>query len=141
MTYPLLYNKVLYNKDGKPSEIDFQLEDESTVDSDALGPDPLESEITAAIQEMKINKAEGIDGIPGEFWKNLGQEGMKVLIDLCRKIYATGIWPPDFTKAVMINLPKKANAVECKDYRTISLIPHASKIMLKLITKELKIRQ
>ena len=61
------YTEVLYNKDGKPSEIDFQLEEESTVDSDTLNPDLLESEITAAIQEMKINKAEGIDGIPGEF--------------------------------------------------------------------------
>ena len=129
---------MLYNKDGKPSEIDFQLEEESTVDSDALGPDLLESEITAAIQEMKINKVEGIDGIPGEFWKNLGQEGMKVLTDLCRKIYVTGIWTADFTKAVMIPLPKKVNAVECKDYRTMSLIPHASKIMLKLITKRIE---
>ena len=61
------YIEVLYNRDGKPSEIDFQLEEGSTVGSDALGPDLLESEITAAIQEMKINKAEGIDGIPGEF--------------------------------------------------------------------------
>ena len=47
---------------------------------------------------------------------------MKVLIDLCRKIYVTGIWPSDFTKAVMIPLLKKVNAVECKDYRTITLI-------------------
>ena len=129
------YIEVLYNKDGKPSEVDFQLEEESTVELDALGPDLLVSEITAAIQEMKINKAEGIDGIPGEFWKNLGQEGMKVLVDLCRKIYVTGIWPSDFTKAVVIPLPKKVNAVECKDYRKINLIPHASKIMLKIIMK------
>ena len=63
----MLYIEMLYNKDGKPSEIDFQLEEESIVDSDTLNPDLLESEITAAIQEMKINKAEGIDGIPGEF--------------------------------------------------------------------------
>jgi hypothetical protein len=86
MTSRTGYIEVLYNKDGKPSEVDFQLEEESTVESDALGPDLLVSEITAAVQEMKINKAEGIDGIPGEFWKNLGQEGMKVLVDLCRKI-------------------------------------------------------
>ena len=87
---------------------------------------------------MQTNKAEGFDGIPREFWKNLGQEGMKVLIDLCRQIYVTGIWPSDFTKAVMIPLPKKVNAVECKDYRTISLIPHASKIMLKVIIKRIE---
>ena len=63
---------------------------------------------------------------------------MKVLIDLCRKIYVTGIWPSDFTKAVVIPLPKKVNAVECNDYRTISLIPHASKIMLKIIMKRIE---
>ena len=108
------YIEVLYNKDGKPNEADLHLEEESTVEPDALGPDLLESEITAAIKEMKNNKAEGIDGIPGEFWKNLGQEGMKVLIDLCRNIYVTGIWPSDFTKAVIIPLPKKVNAVECR---------------------------
>ena len=35
-------------------------------------------------------------------------------------------------------LPKKVNAVECKDYRTISLIPHASKILLKIIMKRIE---
>jgi hypothetical protein len=47
------------------------------------------------------------------------------------EIYNTGIWPEDFTKSVMIPIPKKANAVECSDYRTISFISHASKILLK----------
>ena len=72
------------------------------MEPDARGPDLIESEITAAIKDMKNNKAEGIDGIPGEFWKNLGQEGMKVSIDLCRYmeeryLYVTGIRPSDFT--------------------------------------------
>ena len=39
------YIEVLYNKDGKPRERDFQLEEESAVESDALGSDLLESEI------------------------------------------------------------------------------------------------
>jgi hypothetical protein len=134
------YIEVLYDKDGKPSEADFQMEEESLVDPDALGPDLMESEVTEAIKELTTKKAEGIDGIPGEFWKNLGQEGMKVLIDLCRKLglYVTGIWPSDFTKAVMVPLPKKVNAVECNDYRTISMIPHASKILLKIIMKRIE---
>ena len=41
------------------------------VESNALGPDLTESEITSAIKEMKINKAEGIDGIPGKILKKL----------------------------------------------------------------------
>ena len=38
----------------------------------------------------------------------------------------------------MIPIPKKANASECGDYRTISLIPHASKILLKVLTKRIE---
>ena len=33
---------------------------------------------------------------------------------------------------------KKANTTECCDFRTISLIPHASKIMLKVITRRVQ---
>ena len=50
----------------------------------------------------------------------------------------TGIWPSDFTKAVRIPLPKKVNEVECKDNRTIRLIPHTYKIILKIIMKRIE---
>ena len=36
----------------------------------------------------------------------------------------------------MITIPKKGNTKECSNYRTIALILHASKIMLKLLTAE-----
>ena len=38
----------------------------------------------------------------------------------------------------MIPLPRKNNAVNCSDYRTISLVCHASKIMLKVLTKRIE---
>src|SRR3989441_13239172 len=38
----------------------------------------------------------------------------------------------------MIPLPKKNNAVNCSDYRTISLVCHASKIMLTVLTKRIE---
>src|SRR6266516_1762439 len=38
----------------------------------------------------------------------------------------------------MIPLPKKNNATKCSDYRTINLICHASKIMLKVLTKRIE---
>ena len=40
----------------------------------------------------------------------------------------------------MIPIEKKKNAVECGDFRTISLIAHASKIMLKILTKRIEAR-
>jgi hypothetical protein len=39
---------------------------------------------------------------------------------------------------VLIPIPKKANAVECSDYRTISLISHASKILLRSLNKRIQ---
>ena len=38
----------------------------------------------------------------------------------------------------MIPLEKKTNITECQDYRTISLISHASKIILKILTKRIE---
>jgi len=37
----------------------------------------------------------------------------------------------------VIPIPKKANAVECAQLRTISLIPHMSKIVLNIIKKRM----
>ena len=41
-------------------------------------------------------------------------------------------------RTVMVPLPKKVNANECGDFRTISLIQHASKILLKVIQRRLE---
>ena len=98
----------------------------------------LESEITSAIKEMKSNKAVGVDNIPAEFWKVLGEKGLKELTELCQEMYEKGVWPKDFTRIVMIPIEKKVNAMECEDHRTISLISHASKIMLKVLTRRIE---
>jgi hypothetical protein len=57
---------------------------------------------------------------------------------LCKRIYETGEWPENFTRIVIIPLPNKTNANECADHRTISLISHAAKILLKILTKRLE---
>ena len=89
---------------------------------------------------MKVNKAVGVDEIPAEFWKALGDKGLEELVGLCQDIYEEGTWPEDFTRLVFIPLQKKENAVECEDHRTISLICHASKILLKVLKKRLETR-
>ena len=38
----------------------------------------------------------------------------------------------------MILIPKKGNAKECSNYRTIALISHASKVMLKILQARLQ---
>src|SRR6476469_3118396 len=53
-------------------------------------------------------------------------------------MYVKGIWPSDFTRVVMIPLQKKMNAVECSHHQKISLISHASKILLKILTNRIE---
>ena len=40
--------------------------------------------------------------------------------------------------ALVITFPKKRNLQQCQNYRTINLISHPSKVMLKIIPNRLK---
>ena len=46
---------------------------------------------------------------------------------------ATGL-----VKSVFFPIPKKGNAKECSNYRTIALISHASEVMLKILQARLQ---
>ena len=47
-------------------------------------------------------------------------------------------WPQDWKRSVFIPIPKKGNAKECSNYRTIAFISHASKVMLKIFQARLQ---
>lgn len=47
-------------------------------------------------------------------------------------------YPKEWKKSVFIPLPKKGDNTDCGNYRTIALIPHARKILLKIILKRLE---
>ena len=54
------------------------------------------------------------------------------------KIWKTQQWPHDWKRSVFIPNPKKGNAKECSNYRTIVLISQASKVMLKILQARLQ---
>ena len=53
-------------------------------------------------------------------------------------MWRTQQWPQDWKRSVIIPIPKKDNAKECSNYRTIALISHAIKIMLKILQARLQ---
>ena len=63
---------------------------------------------------------------------------MKALHSICQQIWKTQRWPQDWKRSVFIPIPKKGNAKDCSDYRTIALISHASKVMLKILQARLQ---
>ena len=44
----------------------------------------------------------------------------------------------ELEKVNFIPIPKKSNAKECSNYRTITLISYASKVMLKILQARLQ---
>ena len=102
-----------------------------------LEPDILEYEIKWALESITMNKASGGDGIPVELFQIIKDDAMQVLHSVCQKIWKTQQWPQDWKWSVFIAIPKKGNAKEYSNYRTIALISHASKVMLKILQARL----
>ena len=103
-----------------------------------LEPDILEYEVKWALESITLNKASGGDGIPVELFQILKDDSVKVLHSICQQIWKTQQWPQDWKGSVFIPIPKKGNAKKCSNYRTIALISHASKVMLKILQARLQ---
>ena len=103
-----------------------------------LEPDILECEVKWAMESITTNKASGGDGIPVELFQILKDDAVKVLPSVCQQIWKTQQWPQDWKKSLFIPIPKKGNAKECSNYRTIALISHASKVILKILQARLQ---
>ena len=125
------YTEELYNGETNTIENTIIREEEAE-------PGILESEVRWAIQALANGKAPGEDEIPIECFKVLKEDAIKVLTALCQQIWNTRQWPEDWKKSIFIPIPKKGNATDCSNYRTIALISHASKIMLKIIQRRLQ---
>ena len=103
-----------------------------------LAPDILECEVKWALGSITMNKGSGCDGIPVELFQILKDDAVKVLHSICRQIWKTQQWPQDWKRSVFISIPKKGNAKECSNYRTIALISHTREVMCKILQVRLQ---
>ena len=125
------YTEELYKKDlHDPDNHDGVITD--------LEPDILECEVKGALGSITTNKASGGDGIPVALFQILKDDAVKVLHSICQQIWKTQQWPQDCKRSVFTPIPEKGNAKECSNYRTIALISHASKVMLKILQARLQ---
>ena len=116
-----LYKKDLHNPDNHDGLITH------------LEPDILECKVKWTLGNITTKKASGGDGIPVELFQILKDDAVKVLHSIYQQIWKTHQWPQDWKRSVFIPVPKKDNAKECSNYRTIALISYTSKVMLKIL--------
>ena len=109
-------------------------------DASALGIEPTEEEIAAAMKAMANAKVVGQDGLPAELLKLGRQQDRTILLELHRLttlIWREGKVPQRRKDAVITVLHKKGDKTECGNYRVISLVSHAGKVLLKVVARRL----
>ena len=70
--------------------------------------------------------------------KSLKDDAIKVLHSLCQQKWKSQQWPQDWKRSILIPVPKKGSTKECGSHWTITLISHASKVMLKIFHARLQ---
>ena len=121
-----LYKKNLHDPDNHSGVI-------TNLDSDIL-----ECEVKWALEGITTNKISGCDGVPVELFQILKDDSLKMLHSICQQIWKTQEWPQDWKRSVFIPIPKKGNPKECSNYRTIALISHSNKVILKILQARLQ---
>ena len=94
-------------------------------------------EIKNAIKDMKNGKAAGIDNITVGMMKAGINITVDVLHDLLSLIWEEERIPEDWCKGLIVKLPKKGDLTNCGNWRGITLMPTAAKVMGKVIIKRI----
>ncbi|PFX30003.1 Transposon TX1 uncharacterized 149 kDa protein [Stylophora pistillata] len=99
---------------------------------------PSKLEIVRSIKMLKSGKAAGPDNIPPESLKADPDLSADILYGLLGKIWEEEEMPQDWNESYIVKLPKKGDRRECKNYRGISLMSTAGKVLNRIILLRLQ---
>ena len=103
-----------------------------------LAAPPKLEEVEEAIKKMKNNKAAGPDGIPAEIFKAGGPKLTDQVHQLVEKIWQLEEIPSDLRDALIVTIFKKGDKSDCGNYRGISLLSIAGKILARILATRLQ---
>ena len=98
----------------------------------------MKSEIQDALLSMKSGKALYSDKISAKTLKAFDHIGLELLQLLANAIYNKEVFPVELYKLTFITLPEKSGAVDCENFRTISIMSHVTKVILRVIMLRIK---
>ena len=106
----------------------------------ATGQNILKNKVENVIHLMKNGNATGPDDLPAEALKSLDEHDIDIITTLCNIIYNTRYIPTEMKQSIFVPIPKKPKAQNCSEYRTISLMSHVTKLLLKIIQVRITVR-
>ncbi|XP_020806218.1 uncharacterized protein LOC110182509 [Drosophila serrata] len=101
-------------------------------------PTPSHAEVKVAIQRLKNNNSAGADGLPAELFKAAGDMLVGSMHQLISKIWLTESMPDDWNHSMICPILKKGDATLRTNYRGISLLPVAYKVLTSVLCENLK---
>ena len=108
----------------------------------SLDDAPSRYEVEEAIRALANQTAVGTDALPAELLKVLADEGeldtLGKFHDIIVAVWREGGVPQQWKYANIKVLDKKKDRTECGNYRGISLVAHAGKVLVKVIAGRLK---
>lgn len=99
---------------------------------------PSQNEVRIAVSRLKNNKAAGADGLPAELFKTGGEILIRRMHQLVRRIWLEERIPDDWNLSILCPVHKKGDKTVCANYRGISLLPIAYKILSSVVCERLK---
>ena len=99
-------------------------------------PDALDIEMT--IDKPKKGKAAGCDQIPAELIKSGGTELKSALHKLVLKIWEEEQIPEQWKHGITNPIFKKGNSLNCENYRAITLLCTAYKVLANIVYTKLR---
>ncbi|AQK50033.1 hypothetical protein ZEAMMB73_Zm00001d049314 [Zea mays] len=97
-----------------------------------------ESEVKEALKRMKGGKAMGLDGIPIEVWKCLGDSAIVWLTKLFNHIFRSNRMPGEWRSTLVSIFKNKGYIQSCTNYRDIKLMSHTMKLWERVIEHRLR---
>ena len=99
------------------------------------------SETKKALRSMANGKATGPDELPAELLKlGLSDSSHEILLafhDIIVAVWMRGEVPQEWKDATIKVLHKKKDWTECSNYRDLSMVAHAGKVLLKIVANRL----
>ena len=99
---------------------------------------PSLEEVRAALQSLKNNKAPGSDGMPAELLKVGGDATLNMIHHIIKLIWEQAGMPIEWNTAVIVPIHKKGDVLMCDNYRGISLLNVAYKVLANVVYKRLQ---
>ena len=85
-----------------------------------------------------MKKAPGPDGVLREMLVAAGEYGLEELTRLTNMVYNHGYFPEELDKSMFITLPKISGTTKCEKHRTISLMNHITKLILRVVMNRVR---